>query len=54
MTTRSDKKNPEQKTRSDFRNLDTEFGAENNPVKAAKKRYEKKGQPVKSDHHNGQ
>jgi hypothetical protein len=53
LSTRSDQNNPEQKTRSDFRKLDTEFGAENNPVKEAKKRYEKQGQPVKSNHHNG-
>ncbi|WP_064092707.1 hypothetical protein [Rossellomorea aquimaris] len=52
MKKRSKQNNPEQKTRSDFRNLDTEFGSESNPVKNAKKKYEKQGQPVKSNHHN--
>ncbi|MEL3973226.1 glycogen biosynthesis protein GlgD [Rossellomorea oryzaecorticis] len=53
MKKRSKQNNPEQKTRSDFRNLDTEFGAEQNTVKTAKKKYEKQGQPVKSKQNNG-
>ncbi len=53
MKKRSKQNNPEQKTRNDFRNLDTEFGAGNNPVKTAKKMYEKQGQPIKSDQNNG-
>jgi hypothetical protein len=45
---RSKQNNPEQKTRSKNRNLETEFGEEYNPVKEAKKKYERQGQPIKS------
>jgi hypothetical protein len=45
---RSKQNDPEQKTRNAESNLDTEFGEEYNPVKKAKKRYEKQAQPVKS------
>jgi hypothetical protein len=45
---RSKQNNPEQKTRNDNQNLETEFGEEYNPVKEAKKKYERQGQPIKS------
>ncbi len=48
MRKSSDRNNPEQKTRTASRNLDTEFGEEYNPVKKAKKNYEEQGQPIKS------
>ncbi|WP_335871336.1 glycogen biosynthesis protein GlgD [Bacillus sp. 2205SS5-2] len=49
---RSKQNNPEQKTRDTSRNLETEFGAEYNPVKASKQKYEKKqSQAVISKQH---
>ncbi|MBM4762635.1 glycogen biosynthesis protein GlgD [Bacillus sp. B15-48] len=52
MKKRSKQNNPEQKTRNGFNNQDVEFGSEYDPIKEAKKRYEKTGgQPVKSKFH---
>ncbi|MEI5908801.1 glycogen biosynthesis protein GlgD [Bacillus spongiae] len=51
VKSRSKQNNPEQKTRSAERSLDTEFGKEYNPVKAAKKKYEKQSQPITSKQH---
>ncbi|MDZ5472595.1 glycogen biosynthesis protein GlgD [Bacillus sp. 31A1R] len=47
---RSKQNNPEQKTRNGINNQDVEFG-QYDPVKESKKKYEKKGQPVKSKSH---
>jgi len=52
MKKRSKQNNPEQKTRNGVNNQDMEFGSEHNPVKKAKRKYEKSGgQPVKSKFH---
>ncbi|WLR55986.1 glycogen biosynthesis protein GlgD [Mesobacillus subterraneus] len=52
MKKRSKQNNPEQKTRNGINNQDLELGMDQNPVKEAKKRYEKSGgQPVKSKFH---
>lgn len=52
MKKRSKQNNPEQKTRDGVNNQDVEFGSEYDPVKQAKKNYEKTGgQPVKSKQH---
>lgn len=49
MKKRSKQNNPEQKTRNGVNNQDVEFGSDYDPVKKAKKNYEKTGgQPVKS------
>jgi hypothetical protein len=51
---RSKQNNPEQKTRNEFRNLNTEFGQEYNPVQQSKKRYDQSSQPIKSKQRNEQ
>ncbi len=52
MKKRSKQNNPEQKTRNGINNQDYEIGSDQNPVKEAKKKYEKSGgQPVKSKFH---
>jgi hypothetical protein len=52
MKKRSKQNNPEQKTRNGINNQDVELGSEYEPVKEAKRRYEKSGgQPVKSKFH---
>jgi len=52
MKKRSKQNNPEQKTRNGINNQDLELGSDFDPVKEAKKKYEKKGgQPVKSKFH---
>lgn len=48
---RSKQNNPEQKTRNGMNNQDIELGREADLVKLAKKKYENKGQPVKSKYH---
>lgn len=48
---RSKQKNPEQKTRNGINNQDIEAGQDYDIIKEAKKKYEKKGQPVKSKFH---
>ncbi|MEQ2529376.1 glycogen biosynthesis protein GlgD [Bacillaceae bacterium CLA-AA-H227] len=48
MKKRSKQNNPEQKTRNGINNQDIELGQDFDQVKQAKKKYEKKGQPVKS------
>ncbi|PLR68520.1 MULTISPECIES: glycogen biosynthesis protein GlgD [Bacillaceae] len=48
MTKRSKQNNPEQKTRNGQNNQDVEFGKDFDPVKQSKKKYEQRGQPVKS------
>ncbi|MBO8178695.1 glycogen biosynthesis protein GlgD [Aeribacillus pallidus] len=54
MKKRSKQNNPEQKTRNEFRNLNTEFGQEYNPVQQSKKRYDQSSQPIKSKQRNEQ
>lgn len=52
MKKRSKQNNPEQKTRNGINNQDMEFAADHDPVKKAKRKYEKTGgQPVKSKFH---
>ena len=48
---RSKQNNPEQKNRNGINNQDLEVGKEFDIVKQAKKKYETKGQPVKSKFH---
>ncbi len=48
---RSKQNNPEQKNRNGRNNQDLEVGQEFDLVKQAKKKYENKGQPVKSKFH---
>lgn len=49
MKKRSKQNNPEQKTRNGINNQDIEIGQEYDPIKEAKKKYEKLGgQPQKS------
>lgn len=48
---RSKQNNPEQKTRNGINNQDVELGSEDNLLKQAKKKYENKGQSVKSKFH---
>ncbi|RDI44344.1 glycogen biosynthesis protein GlgD [Falsibacillus pallidus] len=51
MKKKSKRNNPEQKTRNGVNNQDVELGKDYDPVKESKKRYEKKGQPIKSKQH---
>jgi hypothetical protein len=52
MKKRSKQNNPEQKTRNGTNNQDMELGADYDPVKKAKLKYEQSGgQPVKSKFH---
>ncbi|QED49036.1 hypothetical protein [Cytobacillus dafuensis] len=48
---RSKQRNPEQKNRNGINNQDTELGNDYDIVKQAKKKYEMKGQSVKSKFH---
>lgn len=52
MKKRSKQNNPEQKTRNGVNSNDVELGRDFDPIKQAKKKYEKSGgQPVKSKFH---
>jgi len=52
MKKRSKQNNPEQKTRNGVNNQDIELASDQDPVKEAKRKYEKTGgQPVKSKFH---
>ncbi|WP_042354720.1 hypothetical protein [Bacillus rubiinfantis] len=51
MKKRSKQQNPEQKTRNGINNQDIELGRDVDLIKQAKRKYEKKGQPVQSKFH---
>jgi hypothetical protein len=48
MKKRSKQNNPEQKTKNGINSNDIEVGQDFDPKKVAKKKYQEKGQPIKS------